>query len=195
MFVNTLALRTQVEGGRHICHATGEGENHLSGGVRASGCAVREGGGDAATAAQPGHQPAVPGDGDPAERGYGSARSAHSALSAGQRHQQIRSDGRVYGDRGGPGRIDRIQHGVVQATDHRAHGRAFRGVMPGHHRHARREDPRPGLSRRGGKAPAARRLQRDASRVPEGQMSSSALRRAGGARCARKPPWSAAKSG
>ena len=25
----------------------------------------------------------------------------------------------------GAGRVDRVQHGVVQATDHRAHGRAF----------------------------------------------------------------------
>ena len=67
MFVNTLALRSQVERRRELRRTAGEGEGDLPGSVRASGRAVREGGGRAAPAAQPGRQPAVPGDGDPAE--------------------------------------------------------------------------------------------------------------------------------
>ena len=49
---------------------------------------------------------------------------------------------------------------VVQATDHRAHGWAFYCLMPGHHRHTYRQDLRSGLYRRSRKAQAVSRLQR-----------------------------------
>ena len=40
MFVNTLALRSQVEGEDTFAALLGKVKGHLSGGVRASGCAV-----------------------------------------------------------------------------------------------------------------------------------------------------------
>ena len=49
---------------------------------------------------------------------------------------------------------------VVQATDHRAHGWAFYCLMPGHHRRTDRQDLRSGLYRRSRKAQAVSSLQR-----------------------------------
>ena len=131
MFVNTLALRSQVEGDDTFGTLLGKVKTTCLEAYEHQDAPFEKVVDLVQPAAQPGHESPLSSDGGLAERRDGGARRAYPALSLGQRHQQIRPVGRVLGNLGSAGRGNQIQHGVVRAADHRAHGRAFHRPVPG----------------------------------------------------------------
>ena len=191
-FVNTLALRVDLSGAPTVAEAAGARAGAGAGGAAAPGHPLRAGGGAGAAGAEPGAQPALPGDVHLAERAARAAGAAGAepgrAADAGAAHARPSStcrwrSGRTAG--GSPGAVEyatalfeRGDGGALAGLPAPRAGGDGRGRRPRRRRVCR-------CCRRASAAQVLRGVERDGGGVPARGVRPRAVRSAGGAHARR----------